>query len=199
MCWRPGARRASTHWSPSGAGRCASGSSGRARRWSACRPWSSSTTRTVSSSTAPRCAATSPPRSAGTVPSWSSRSTTATPGAASPGTPRTTWRSAGPRSTRPATPATGGSSRTSPSRAFSRGTACAGSPSPVPAPPRTPVNATSGLERAVHSLLEHRTYIEALTDEDPETYVRGFLTQHAEATGERFGGRPAVAFELFGR
>ena len=55
------------------------------------------------------------------------------------------------------------------------------------------------MERAVRSLLEHRTYIEVLTSEDPETYVRGFLTQHAERTGERFGGRPAVAFELFSR
>ncbi len=51
----------------------------------------------------------------------------------------------------------------------------------------------------MRSLLEHRTYIEALTDEDPETYVRGFLHRHAEATGERFGGKPAVAFELFSR
>ncbi|GAA3494923.1 PIG-L family deacetylase [Streptomyces prasinosporus] len=61
------------------------------------------------------------------------------------------------------------------------------------------VDATDGMERAVRSLLEHRTYIEALTDEDPETYARGFLTRYAEETGERFGGRPAVAFELFPR
>ncbi len=49
------------------------------------------------------------------------------------------------------------------------------------------------------SLLEHRTYIEVLTDEDPETYVRSFLTGYAQTTGERFGGKPAVAFELFSR
>ncbi|MFE5188015.1 PIG-L deacetylase family protein [Streptomyces sp. NPDC056628] len=42
------------------------------------------------------------------------------------------------------------------------------------------VDATAGLDRAVRSLLEHRTSIEVLT-------------------GERFGGRPAVAFELFPR
>ena len=61
------------------------------------------------------------------------------------------------------------------------------------------VASTAGMERAVASLLEHRSYIEVLTDEDPETYVRRFLTGHAEAMGERFGGRPAVTFELFGR
>jgi LmbE family N-acetylglucosaminyl deacetylase len=72
--------------------------------------------------------------------------------------------------------------------------AIAGSASPTHA-----ADASAGLERAVRSLLEHRTYIEALTDEDPETYVRGFLTAHAERTAERFGGRPAVAFEVFNR
>ncbi|MFG2026368.1 PIG-L deacetylase family protein [Streptomyces sp. NPDC048825] len=75
-----------------------------------------------------------------------------------------------------------------------RWVAVAGSASPTHA-----VDATPGLERAVRSLLEHRTYIEVLTDEDPETYVRGFLIGFAESMGERFGGKPAVAFELFGR
>ncbi|MEU5100113.1 PIG-L deacetylase family protein [Streptomyces sp. NPDC020996] len=75
-----------------------------------------------------------------------------------------------------------------------RWVAVAGSASPTHA-----VEASPGLERAVASLLEHRTYIEALTDEDPETYARDFLTGHAAAAGEKFGGRPAVAFELFAR
>ncbi|WP_369197993.1 PIG-L deacetylase family protein [Streptomyces djakartensis] len=75
-----------------------------------------------------------------------------------------------------------------------RWVAVAGSATPTHA-----VDASPGMERAVASLLEHRSYIEVLTDEDPETYVRGFLTQHAQTMGERFGGRPAVAFELFGR
>ncbi|MFE5917718.1 PIG-L deacetylase family protein [Streptomyces sp. NPDC056468] len=75
-----------------------------------------------------------------------------------------------------------------------RWVAVAGSSTPTHA-----VDATAGLERAVRSLLEHRTYIEVLTSEDPETYARGFLTANAEALGERFGGKPAVAFELFGR
>lgn len=75
-----------------------------------------------------------------------------------------------------------------------RWVAVAGSSSPTHA-----VDATPGLERAVHSLLEHRSYIEVLTDEDPETYVRDFLTGYAEKAGERFAGRPAVPFELFPR
>ncbi|WP_217181509.1 PIG-L deacetylase family protein [Streptomyces sp. AC495_CC817] len=75
-----------------------------------------------------------------------------------------------------------------------RWVAVAGSSSPTHA-----VDAGPGLDRAVASLLEHRTYIEALTQEDPETYAREFLTGHARAMGERFGGRPAVAFEVFPR
>lgn len=75
-----------------------------------------------------------------------------------------------------------------------RWVAVAGSRTPTHA-----VDATAGMERAIASLLEHRTYIEALTDQDPETYARDFLTGTARAAGERFGGRPAVAFELFGR
>ena len=75
-----------------------------------------------------------------------------------------------------------------------RWVAIAGSSTPTHA-----VESTAGLERAVRSLLEHRTYIEALTDEDPETYVRGFLGTVGERTAERFGGKPAVAFEVFGR
>ncbi len=75
-----------------------------------------------------------------------------------------------------------------------RWVAVAGSAGPTHA-----VDATPGLERAVHALLEHRTYIEALTDQDPETYARDFLTGHTRAAGERFGGQPAVAFEVFCR
>ncbi|MFE2508458.1 PIG-L deacetylase family protein [Streptomyces naganishii] len=75
-----------------------------------------------------------------------------------------------------------------------RWVAVAGSATPTHA-----VEAGPGLERAVRSLLEHRTYIEALTDEDPETYAREFLTSTATAVGERHGGKPAVAVEVFGR
>ncbi|AZK92648.1 MULTISPECIES: PIG-L deacetylase family protein [Streptomyces] len=75
-----------------------------------------------------------------------------------------------------------------------RWVAVAGSTSPTHA-----VDAGPGLERSVASLLEHRTYIEVLTDQNPEEYCRGFLTGIAETTAARFGGRPAVAFELFSR
>ncbi|WP_326654160.1 MULTISPECIES: PIG-L family deacetylase [unclassified Streptomyces] len=75
-----------------------------------------------------------------------------------------------------------------------RWVAVAGSTAPTHA-----VDATPGLERSVLSLLEHRSYIEVLTDQDPETYCRSFLTTSAQAAAERFGGRPAVTFELFRR
>ncbi|AZQ70683.1 MULTISPECIES: PIG-L deacetylase family protein [Streptomyces] len=72
--------------------------------------------------------------------------------------------------------------------------AVAGSPYPTHA-----VDAGAGFERAVRSLLCHRTYIAALTEEEPETYCRTFLTGTMTAVAERFGGRPGVAFELLRR
>ncbi|MFF4740020.1 PIG-L deacetylase family protein [Streptomyces sp. NPDC001262] len=72
--------------------------------------------------------------------------------------------------------------------------AVAGSPQPTHA-----VDASAGFERAVQSLLCHRTYIEALTEDEPEGYCRSFLESAMARTAERFGGRPAVAFELFTR
>lgn len=75
-----------------------------------------------------------------------------------------------------------------------RWVAVAGSSSPTHA-----VDATAGLERSVLSLLEHRTYIEALTREDPEKYCREFLTGNAQRVASRFGGKPAVPFEVFSR
>ncbi|WP_256106697.1 PIG-L deacetylase family protein [Streptomyces sp. ODS05-4] len=65
--------------------------------------------------------------------------------------------------------------------------------------PSHAVDAAPGLERAVASLLEHRAYIEGLTDQDPEEYARAFVTSAASAAAPRFDGRPAVAFELFPR
>ncbi|MCX3061235.1 PIG-L deacetylase family protein [Streptomyces beihaiensis] len=75
-----------------------------------------------------------------------------------------------------------------------RWVAVAGSARPTHA-----VDARPGIDRAVRSLLEHRTYIEALTDEDPETYCRSFLTRNIEASADRFGKVPAVPFEVFSR
>ncbi|MFD8983605.1 PIG-L deacetylase family protein [Streptomyces sp. NPDC059564] len=65
--------------------------------------------------------------------------------------------------------------------------------------PTHAADAGPGLERSVKSLLEHRAYIEGLTSQDPEEYVRTFLTGNAEQAAARFGGRPAVAFEVFPR
>ncbi|MGW4031737.1 PIG-L deacetylase family protein [Streptomyces sp. NPDC004838] len=75
-----------------------------------------------------------------------------------------------------------------------RWVAVAGSPEPTHA-----VDASAGLERSIRSLLEHRTYIQGLTEEEPEAYCRAFLVGNAEAAGARFGGKPAVTFELFPR
>ncbi|MCY0922443.1 PIG-L family deacetylase [Streptomyces sp. H27-G5] len=75
-----------------------------------------------------------------------------------------------------------------------RWVAVAGSATPTHA-----VDATAGLERSIASLLEHKAYIEVLTDQDPEEYVRTFLTGNVQQASARFGGRPAVPFELFPR
>ncbi|MDH2387926.1 PIG-L family deacetylase [Streptomyces sp. HNM0663] len=61
------------------------------------------------------------------------------------------------------------------------------------------VDAAAGLERAVRSLMAHRTYVEVLTDEDPEAYCRSVVEGMAGAAAPRFGGRPAVLFELLSR
>ncbi|MEV7725252.1 PIG-L deacetylase family protein [Streptomyces sp. NPDC087917] len=75
-----------------------------------------------------------------------------------------------------------------------RWVAVAGSSTPTHA-----ADAGPGLERSVKSLLEHKAYIEVLTDQDPEEYVRTFLTGNAQQAAARFGGRPAVPFEVFPR
>lgn len=72
--------------------------------------------------------------------------------------------------------------------------AVAGSPYPTHA-----IDASAGLERGVQAVLAHRTYIQELTDEDPETYVRGFLGRNMAEAGARFGGGIAVSFEVFQR
>lgn len=75
-----------------------------------------------------------------------------------------------------------------------RWVAVAGSTTPTHA-----VDARPGLERAVRSLLAHRTYIEALTDRPAEEYVRSFLTEATSHAAPRFDDHPAVAFEVFPR
>lgn len=56
------------------------------------------------------------------------------------------------------------------------------------------VDVTDTFEVGVESLRRHAAYLAGLGDPDPEEFLRG----NAEATGERFGGRLAVAFELLG-
>jgi LmbE family N-acetylglucosaminyl deacetylase len=73
-----------------------------------------------------------------------------------------------------------------------RWVAVAGSASPTHA-----VSVTGSLERGVASLLEHRTFLAARADGDTEGYCRALVTGLTRAAGERFGGRPAVAFEVF--
>ncbi|MFG2712466.1 PIG-L deacetylase family protein [Streptomyces goshikiensis] len=75
-----------------------------------------------------------------------------------------------------------------------RWVAVAGSATPTHA-----ADAGPGLERSVKSLMEHKAYIEVLTDQDPEEYCRSFLTGNARQAAARFGGRPAVTFEVFPR
>ncbi|MFB9893881.1 PIG-L deacetylase family protein [Planobispora takensis] len=75
-----------------------------------------------------------------------------------------------------------------------RWVAVAGSPRPTHA-----VAVSGGVERAIRSLLEHRTYIEALTGEDPESYCRTFIERMTSHDAARFGDRPCIGFELFPR
>ncbi len=75
-----------------------------------------------------------------------------------------------------------------------RWVAVAGTNSPTHA-----VDVTDGLEAGVRSLIEHRAYIEALTDEDPETYARTLIEGFAHQAGEHFNGNPAVTFRLYPR
>ncbi len=58
------------------------------------------------------------------------------------------------------------------------------------------VDVTATLDTAVASLETHRAYLDGL---GPDTWMadaRALLTAMAEQAGQRFGGRPAVAFEL---
>ncbi|MFI6902279.1 PIG-L deacetylase family protein [Nonomuraea sp. NPDC050394] len=69
-----------------------------------------------------------------------------------------------------------------------------GTPDPTHA-----VDVTTGLERGVASLMEHRAYIEALTDEDVESYARSIVERFPRESAPRYGDRPAVTFRLYPR
>jgi LmbE family N-acetylglucosaminyl deacetylase len=53
-----------------------------------------------------------------------------------------------------------------------------------------------GLERAIASLEAHATYLANLGGAMGD--ARSFVTANAMGTGERFGGRPAISFEVIG-
>ncbi len=57
------------------------------------------------------------------------------------------------------------------------------------------VDVTDSLDRGIASLRAHRAYLDGLGP-GPMSDAEGFLRESARETGERFGGRPAVAFEL---
>ncbi|MFI6299900.1 PIG-L deacetylase family protein [Nonomuraea sp. NPDC050790] len=65
--------------------------------------------------------------------------------------------------------------------------------------PTHAVDVTTSLERGVASLMEHRAYIEALTDEDVESYARKTVETYPKQAAPLFGGRPAVTFRLYPR
>lgn len=69
-----------------------------------------------------------------------------------------------------------------------------GSPAPTHA-----VDVSGSMDRAVDSLAAHATYVAALTGQEPREYAADFLTRLTGAAAERFGGRPAVTFELIPR
>ncbi|HWG98308.1 MAG TPA: PIG-L deacetylase family protein [Pilimelia sp.] len=58
------------------------------------------------------------------------------------------------------------------------------------------VDVGATLDAAVASLEAHRAYLEGLGPDNWMADARAMLTGMAEQTGQRFGGRPAVAFEL---
>jgi hypothetical protein len=67
-----------------------------------------------------------------------------------------------------------------------------GSPAPTHA-----VDVTGSLDRGIASLNAHRAYLAGLGP-GPMSDADAFLRESARQTGERFGGTPAVAFELIG-
>ena len=62
--------------------------------------------------------------------------------------------------------------------------------------PTHAVGIEDGLERAIASLEAHAAYLDALSGDMAD--ARTFLTGMAESAGERFAGRPAVLFRVFG-
>lgn len=63
--------------------------------------------------------------------------------------------------------------------------------------PTHAIDVAGHLDRAVASLAAHRRYLEAIEPEaDPVEYARRLVEHMVSLQAPRFGGRPAVAFEL---
>lgn len=76
-----------------------------------------------------------------------------------------------------------------------RWVAIAGSPAVTHA-----VDVRDALDRATDSLAAHRVYLAGLGDErSPQEQARDFVRRATSEASERFGGAPAVAFELLPR
>jgi LmbE family N-acetylglucosaminyl deacetylase len=60
------------------------------------------------------------------------------------------------------------------------------------------VDVSGALDRAVASLAAHRVYLAGLRAEPPEQMARDFVNRTTSEAAARFGGVPAVAFELIG-
>ncbi|MEU7411084.1 PIG-L deacetylase family protein [Streptomyces sp. NPDC042638] len=63
---------------------------------------------------------------------------------------------------------------------------------------RHAVDVTDCWEKGVAALAAHRTYLDYLGPDHPMADARAFLERKVERFGRRFGGRPAIAFELIG-
>ncbi len=61
------------------------------------------------------------------------------------------------------------------------------------------VDVSDTLEPAIASLAAHHSYLSALSDQPPPEYAREFVTMVTGWSADRFGGRPAVSFELITR
>ena len=60
------------------------------------------------------------------------------------------------------------------------------------------VDVTSSFDKGVAALEAHRSYLPALSPDHPMADARGYLEQKVCRFGERFGGVPAIAFEIIG-
>jgi LmbE family N-acetylglucosaminyl deacetylase len=60
------------------------------------------------------------------------------------------------------------------------------------------VDVSDTLDKGIAALEAHRSYLDYLGPDHPMADARAFLEKKAVTFGERFGGTPAIAFELIG-